>query len=128
VLLRAIDETLPKDAVLCLEGTSIAPDVAAYLEDLEPDDPPPVARNTLWPRSRVFHLPLTGANLHELRTLAERHAEPEIADHLVVYRGETVLLWAHDAGYGYVAVSSELPEQTLAAFTAALGPALRPRP
>jgi hypothetical protein len=55
-------------------------------------------------------MPLTGANLAEFRTLAERHAAPEVGDHLVVHRGADVLLWAHDAGYGYVRVARDLSE------------------
>lgn len=72
----------------------------------------------------MFHLPLIGDNLADLRNLAEKHAEPEVADHLVVYRGDDVLMWAHDAGSGYVDVARDLSQSTLAAFRAALGDAI----
>jgi hypothetical protein len=65
-----------------------------------------IKANTLWPKPRVFHIPLTGDNLAQFRNRAGNHAEPEAADHLVVYRGEDVLLWAHDAGHGYVSVGA----------------------
>lgn len=81
-LLRAIDEVLPKDAILYLEGTSIVPGVSEFLRAREPAETPEVEPNTTWPRPRVFHLPLTGTNLAELRSLADNHAEPEVADHL----------------------------------------------
>jgi hypothetical protein len=70
-------------------------------------------------------LPLAGTNLADLRLLAEVHAEPEVADHLVVYRDDAVLLWAHDAGDGYVALSRSLPKETLHRFRAALADVLR---
>ena len=126
-LLRAIDEVMPEGAVLCLEGTSIVDEVAAFLDTRQPVDPPAVEANTLWPKPRLFHLPLSGTNLAELRALAEHHAEPEVADHLVVYRDRDVLLWAHDAGAGYVTASRFLPEETVERFRSSLGGALRLR-
>ena len=124
-LLRVIDEVMPKDAVLFLEGTSIVPDVAAFLDARQPADRPAIEPNTRWPKPRSFHLPLAGANLRELRALAEGHAEPEVADHLVVYRAFEVLLWAHDAGAGYVSLSRALPDETIEQFWNSLGGALR---
>jgi len=124
-LLRAIDEVLPGDATLYLEGTSFAPSVADFLRSREPDERPKIAPNTLWPKPTFFHLQLTTGNLAGLRSLAEEHAEPEVADHLVVYRGEDVLLWAHDAGAGYVQLSRSLPPETTERFRAALGDTLR---
>src|SRR5689334_12962288 len=101
---------MPKDSVLYLEGTSIAPDVATFLESRPAKDQREVTPNTLWPKPKVFHVPLAGDNVAQLRHLAENHADPEVADHLVVYRGDDVLLWAHDAGYGYVRVARNLRE------------------
>jgi len=126
-LLLAIDEVLPKDAILYLEGTSIVPAVSEFLQASEADETPEVEPNTTWPRPRVFHLPLTGTNLAELRSLADRHAEPEIANHLVVYRGDDVLLWAHDAGNGHVQLSRSLSSEVVERFRAALGTTLRER-
>jgi hypothetical protein len=124
-LLAAISAALPRDAVLYLEGTSFAPEVAQFLEAREPDETPKVERGTIWPRPRGFHLPLSGGGLEQLRVLAPRHAGPEVAHHLVVYRGGDVLLWAHDAGGGDVLLSRSLPAETVAAFVEALGGALR---
>jgi hypothetical protein len=119
-LLRAIDEVLPKDAILYVEGTNIAPAVAEFLAARETSEKPAVEPNTIWPKPRVFHLPLSGTNLEEFRALADQHAEPEIADHLVVYRGRDVLLWAHDAGSDHVELSRALPRETLRRFTNSL--------
>jgi hypothetical protein len=126
-LLRAIDEVMPKDAVLYVEGTDIAPDVAAFLDARRAADPPDIEPNTRWPKPTIFHLSLGGTNLSDLRKIAESHAEPEVADHLVVYRGADVLLWAHDAGAGYVEVSRSLPAGVITGFKDSLGDALRRR-
>jgi hypothetical protein len=124
-LLRAVEETMPKDSVLCLEGTTFASDVVAFLEQRPAPAPARIDPNTLWPKPKFFHLSLTGTDLTDLRALADHHAEPEIANHLVVYRAGRVLLWAHDAGGGYVALASSLGEQTIERFREALGDALR---
>jgi hypothetical protein len=124
-LLRAIDEAMPKDAVLYLEGTAIASDVASFLNSRDARDRREIKAHTLWPKPQVFHIPLAGDNLAEFRNLAENHAEPEVADHLVVYRGEDVLLWAHDAGHGYVCVAHDLSESIVAALRDALRDAIR---
>ena len=123
-LLRAV-EVLPNDAVLCLEGTATAADVVAFVEARQRRDPPSVEPNTVWPTPHQFHLPLDGTNLQELCSLAERHSEPEVADHLVVYRDDWVLLWAHDAGADRVRLSRRIPEETLDQFKGSLGAALR---
>lgn len=124
-LLRAIDEVMPKHATLYVEGTSIAPEVARFLAARQSADPPEVERHTGWPKPQPFHLPLAGRNLAELRAIADRYAEPEICDHLVVYCGGTVLLYAHDAGDGYVLLSRELPPETHAQLRETLAGVLR---
>jgi hypothetical protein len=124
-LLRAV-EALPKGAVLCLEGTATAADVVAFVEARQRPNPPSVERNTRWPTPHQFHLPLECMNLQELCSLAEQHAEPKIADHLVVYRDDWVLMWAHDAGADHVRLSRRLPPDVVARFKESLGSALRP--
>ena len=119
-LLRAIDETMPDDAVLNLEGTSIAPDIVGFLEARQTTVRQEVARGTLWPLPATFHLPLENGNLAELRALAERHAEPELCDHLAVYRADQLLLTAHDAGFGEVYLVRSLSEETIRRFRLAL--------
>ena len=127
LLLRAIDETMPTDATLAIEGTDIAPMVQKFLLEREPAEKPKLAPNTLWPTPRVFHLPLGGTNLADLRALAEKLAEPEIGDHLVVYRDGEVLLWAHDAGDGYIRLSRTAPDGLVTALRLTLGGSLRER-
>lgn len=124
-LLRAV-EVLPKDAVLCLEGTTTAADVVDFVKARQRPDPPSVEPNTPWPTPHHFHLPLDGTNLQELCSLTERHAEPEVADHLVVYRDDWVLLWAHDAGADHVRLSRRIPKDTLDQLKQSLGEALGP--
>jgi hypothetical protein len=125
LLLQAIDETMPGDAVLYIEGTSIDAAIRDFLERRSVQEPPLIETGTLWPRPGTFHLPLSASYLADLRSMAASLAEPEIADHLVVYRGVDVLLWAHDAGGGYIRLARSLPQDVVDRFREILGTSLR---
>lgn len=119
--LRCLGKLFGENAVLYLEGTSIADDVQAFLRTRAAATTRHAAMGTIWPRPSVFHMPLTAENLAGLADLAEHHAEPEICDHLHVYQGETVWLEAHDFPNDSVSVSGEVSEDQLKAFCVALG-------
>jgi hypothetical protein len=74
---------------------------------------------------RKLQLPIEGDNLAELRTLLERHAEPEIAIELNVRDGDGYLVQAPDVGDNDIWVSSRLPKQSIEALRATLGENLR---
>lgn len=115
-LLAAIGDSIPADAVLCVETTAAAPDVVAFLESRQIADPRAVASNTLWPRPRTFHVPASADTIAGLRQLCKHHADVEVADHLVVYRENEVLLWAHDAGDGRVMLAGRFRENAIERF------------
>lgn len=119
-LLEAI-QVMPKGSVLYLEGTGMAHDIVGFLASHLSAVRRPVEPGTFWPRPKMYHLPITRSNLEQLRELADRHAEHEICDHLVVYRGDQVLLAAYDAGFGPVYVSCDLPSETIEDLRSRLG-------
>ena len=123
-LLRAIDEAMPKDAILYVEGNSIVREIKDFLTSRQAGTPREIERGTTWPKPKTFHMLLEGTNLAELRALAEHHAAPEICDHLVVYRGDQVLLAAYDAGDNVVDVTKSLSQETVECLCEALGLAL----
>jgi hypothetical protein len=126
LLLRAIEQAMPPDATLALEGTEVAPAIARYLVANAAPEPRALEPHGDVP-GRVFHLPLAGDAVAGLRVLAEEHVASEVADHLTVYRDDEVLLWAHDAGGGRLHVARSLPAETVAAFRDALAWTLKPR-
>jgi hypothetical protein len=113
-LLRALEEAMPDDAVLYVEGTSIVSAIEELLQVHAIEPVAHVTRGTIWPRPRRFHVPTNRVLLGRLRELADRHAAPEVCDHLVVYRGDEVLLSAYDAGTETVWVRRDFPEEALA--------------
>ena len=122
-LYKVLSELLllfPEDATLALEGT-ISSEMQAFLRDHAAEHPLKVARSTVWPRSQVFHMPLTTGNLQGLMEIAERCAEPEVCDHFMVYVGREVLLSAHDACTQEAWVSLSVDEKRIARYCEAVG-------
>ena len=122
ILLRAIHEAMPPDAVLFLEGPGTAPAIADFLHRHAASEAPLMEANSRHPTDR-FHIPLR--HLAALLLLAEDHPSPEIAFHLAVHRDREVLLWAHDAGFGRVLVARSLSDDAIERFRDALGAAIR---
>ena len=96
--LRAVTSLAPPGSVLYLEGGSPSEEVRAYLEERVPAKTTKVAVGTIWPRPKIFHMSITPGNLAGLAELAERHALPELAVHIHVYKDSDVVLQWHDAG------------------------------
>ncbi|HET8539991.1 MAG TPA: hypothetical protein VFL83_08990 [Anaeromyxobacter sp.] len=99
-LLEALEEGMPPDAVVYVEGAAFASDVRAALAAL-PSIPEEQRRTdlrgTLLPVPESFHIPVRSGVLGVLRELEQRHASPEVCTHVAVYRGNEILALAHDA-------------------------------
>jgi hypothetical protein len=104
---------LPEGSTIYLEGTSFAPEVTAWLESASVPTGTLVTRGTIWPKPTAYDIPATPQNLSTLARLSERHAEPEMCDHLVVFRGDQVLVSAYDAGYDTVFAQRDLPADVI---------------
>ena len=113
VLFAGLEAALPGDCYLYLEASSMTPDVRAFVERQAVEPLAHVARGTIWPKPRVFHLLATRETLAELARLSDVHAAPEVCDHLVVYRDARVILAAHDYGFDHVYVSRSLPAEAI---------------
>ncbi len=92
--MKHLSGLLPEGSVLVLEATSIARDVKSFLEAHQPANRPTLHVETTWPKSKVFHVPVTQMNMNMLAELVENHALPEICDHLKAYKGvREILAW-----------------------------------
>ena len=81
-----------------------------------------MAMGTIWPRPACFHVTATSDNLVGLAGLAERHADPELADHVHVHKDGRVLIEWHDAFFWGLPIfmSKEIPEENVRRFCEAL--------
>jgi len=113
---------MPQGSILYLEGTSFCQEVLAFLSETSVEPAVRIAAGTLWPKPRVFHVPATAENLKAVSDFLERHAQPEVCDHLHVYADGKVLLEWYDALMkDPLFVSKAIPEQDLRSFCEAQG-------
>ncbi len=118
---RALPDFVPEGSTLYIENDIFTPDVEGYLKGLAVEDAIVVARGTIWPKTRKYRIPITKANMVGLAQISERHAEPEVAAHMVVYRGSAILLEWYDAGFDPLYLSREHDEGKVKTFCANLG-------
>ncbi len=119
---RMVTQILPQGCVLYVEGTSIAPEIRAFLEPRKTDRIRSVVRGTILPRPECFHILATQENMAEFARLASLHARPEVCDHLVIYGDEDRYVEWYDAlSTSPVSVSELVPEATVREFCQALG-------
>ena len=119
--LRAVANLLTSDSSLYFEGTSIAPDVAAFFRAHSSASPRHIRRGTLWPRPATFHVDYTPEVLQGLISLVNAHASPELCEHLHAYDSEGLIFCWYDAFTDNpVLLSSRVPEQSVAALAHAL--------
>ncbi|MCU1273407.1 MAG: hypothetical protein JWO48_838 [Bryobacterales bacterium] len=120
---RHLWAALPAATTLFVEGTSLTQDVEDFLRSAtEPGDYLP-DRQTLWPRPKHYRVRCDRPTLAALADLAQRHAEPELLDHLSVYDGSRVLLEFPDAFMrdSVALISADTDEQRIRGFAAMLG-------
>lgn len=107
--------------MLYLEGGYPTDEISSFLETRRPAFTTKVRMGTIWPRPRTFHMCATPENLAGLTELAEAHAPMEIGEHIHAYTGNTMVLQWHDAPSDPICVSSQVPEELVQQFAAALG-------
>jgi hypothetical protein len=118
----ALPRVVPEGSMLYIENTQFARDVNDYLVPRAVQAPQhAVKAGTIWPKPRFFHVPVTRPVMHGLAELAERHAAPEVADHMVVYRDSTILIEWYDAGFDPIFLSREIDENTVREFGVQIG-------
>ena len=124
---RALADLVPPGSILFIEVVYRAADIRAYLSERSAARTTRVAMGTIWPRPAVFHMEITPENLEGLASLADQHAEPELADHLHVYHGDAVVVQWYDAFSAPLFVSKDTPEEKVREFCVRLGISCRER-
>lgn len=119
---KSLASTFPEATTLFLEGTP-SPDVDDFLRSAADPGPYLPDRGTTWPKGNLYRLRFDASTLTSLAELAERHAEPEILDHLHVFAGEVTLLDWHDAfdRASPMIVAATVPREHLQGLASELG-------
>ncbi len=103
-------------AILAISGSSLDNNVKDYLDQIKvsPANDTRCEPHFLGPDG--YHLQLTVESLDGLAQLSEHHAEPEIADHMIVYRDSNVLLEWYDAGSNPIWICREIEKERVKNF------------
>jgi hypothetical protein len=118
---HALWKHFPEATTFYAEGTSIAPDVKdCYRRHAEEGEYLPESQ-TLWPRSAKFRCRFSAKFMSALSGLAEAHAERELLDHLMVYKGADEVIFWHDAFANVLLVARSVPDTVARAFATDLG-------
>jgi len=118
---EALAKYFPEATTFFAEGTVISDDVKeCYASHQEEGKHLPGAQ-TILPVSKKFRCRFSQQLMARLAALAKIHAEPELLDHLALYKkNEEVLFW-HDAFANVLLVSRTVPESVVSKFAAELG-------
>jgi hypothetical protein len=122
----ALAMLVPDATHVFLEG-SPAPQIQRLLTDAADDAPYAAPVGTLWSwpqKNRRFCVRASPELLVRLSDAASHVAEPEICDHLHVYRGLDALLQWFDAFSGPILVSKSVARDQVERFAAAVGGAV----
>ena len=126
VFFRAVPLLLPDATHMFLEG-SPDPDIEALLADAadEADYGAQVGTIWSWPRkTRRFSVRVSSELFARLSEASLHHAEPEICDHVHVYRGQEALLQWFDAFADPLLISKSVIRERAERFASAVGGAL----
>lgn len=111
----------PHATTFFAEGTSIEQDVRECYRSYAEEGAFLPGEQTAWPRSEKFRCEFTERLINELASLSERHAEPELLDHLFVYKDNEPLLEWHDAFDNVILISRSIHEEVVSGFAHELG-------
>jgi hypothetical protein len=121
-VLKALPALVPDDSTLRLElDARPDEDVARFLADFATPSRMTSNKGTLWPRSQLHHVPIRPDVMSKLAELAEVRAEHDVADHLMAYRGDEVLLEWYDAVFDPIFVSRTLDPNAVSTFVRSVG-------
>jgi len=118
--LQGLPELFKGDTILYLEGGRPPEKLKAFFDNQCISENTIIPHGTIWPRPKVFHLPITIENINELSELTESCAEPEVAVHAHVYKNNKLLLQWYDAFADPLFIASEIKEHQIKAFATAL--------
>ena len=111
----------PEATTFYAEGTAIAEDVrTCYEAHKEEGAYLPQAQTLFWV-SQKFRCKFSASFMNQLAQLADHHAEPELLDHLSLYKQTDALVFWHDAFANVLLISRSIPESVVSQLASELG-------
>jgi hypothetical protein len=118
LFIREMGMLFPQGSTIYLEGTAIVSGIQEYLGSIRAEETTKLEMGTIWPRPKIFHVPLVDEHLQRLAEFTDTHAMAEVCDHLHVYKDDEVLLQGYDIWDKVVYVSGKTGEGPIKDFCA----------
>ena len=111
----------PEGSIIYIEGTCLDPSIQKYLQAHHAEEITKVETGTIWPRPAFYHISLSEEHLQKLAGFTENYALPEICGHLIVYRGNEVLLEGYDFFDQDIYLAGKIDENKIRVFCEKVG-------
>ena len=111
----------PDATTIFFEGTSMVRETKDCLSRHAERGEHLPGRQTYFPASTRVRCRFSPSLCSELVALAHHHAQPELCDHVFLYRGEEELLGFHDFGGNNIYISGSVPEASVSVLAKGLG-------
>jgi hypothetical protein len=124
--LSCLPELCPNDSIMYMEVTYLGKDVKKILSSIQIDGKLEISKGTIWPKSEIFHIPLTYENIHLLLKLLENHVTNEFVDHFHIYSCDKIFLTWYDAfSKDPLFISKQIPVVNVEKFCENIGSQLK---
>ena len=117
---KGLSQYFQDATTLFIEGDSIAKKVMdLYKKNIQEGSYLPRA-GTIFPKSTKLRCKYSPEFMNELALIAENHAEPELCDHLHLYKNNELLVEWMDAFSDEILVSKAVPKEIVDQFSVAI--------
>ncbi|HWB59175.1 MAG TPA: hypothetical protein VG733_06775 [Chthoniobacteraceae bacterium] len=113
---RSLISILPPGAILYMEGCNMRPWAVDLYERHAAPEIVPVARDTIAPMPRMFHIVYSATLIDELCEMVKGRDPWELFDHIKAYHSGRLLFTFHDAFAGELRLSGDIPAPVVEAF------------
>ncbi len=113
---RALPKHFPEATTLYVEGTTIITEAEVLYRSHAQVGPYLAPPQTLWPVSTKLRCAFSAELCEALASLSLDAAEPELADHISLYAGDSPILEWHDAFANAMYLAASFPEERVRSF------------
>ena len=116
VFFDILTKSFPNQAYLCFEGGVHPKEFQSFIESSSVVCEIEIRKGTIWPKSKMYHLPISEKIVGIIVEWTEKLAAAELCAHLMIHDGEEVLLTWYDFPDDPFMVSSKLGEEWVETF------------
>ena len=112
-----------KEAIIYIEGGSINFKIQEYLDSVQVDVSKiaNIQRGTIWPKPKIFHIPLESSVLQKLSEFTDDYDLIELCEHLVIYKDKKILMAGYDIFDEKIYLSGQIEENLIRDFCDKIG-------